>query len=139
MKSIYPTFDNDEESVTFGCLRFFISQRFTYAKGKAGLNFVELFCKYHMLDFPHLKSMLEYYGATKDTEVLNIKHDDIGNDTELKSELETIYAVGTGASSFVNGVLVTVPRDPKEVAEEKQQAIETYNKEKESKANRYKK
>ena len=140
MESIYPTFENGEEFVTFGCLRFFINQRAGWAKGKEGFKFVELFCKYHMLDFQHIKSMLEYYGATKDTEVLNIKHDDISNDTELKSEVVMISAIATGISSFVNGVWVTVPlKTPERVKELQRQAREAYDKEKEAKANRYKK
>jgi len=60
-------------------------------------------------------------------------------DEELESDMETIYAVCTGTSSFANGVIVTVPRDPKEIAEDKRQQIETYNKEKEAKAGQYKK
>ena len=61
------------------------------------------------------------------------------HDEELESELETIAVVVTGVTSFANGVIVTVPRDPKEIAEDKRQQIEAYNKERESKANRYKK
>jgi predicted nucleic acid-binding Zn-ribbon protein len=61
------------------------------------------------------------------------------HDEELESDMETIAVVVTGVTSFADGVIVTVPRDPKEIAEDKRQQIEAYNKEKEAKAGQYKK
>lgn len=108
MKGVYPIFENNEEFVNFGCLRFFISQRKMPAERRGNFDFVKLFCDYHQRDFSHVKSMLEYYGATQDIDVLNISPSNISDDMELRSDWKMISCDVTGVSTFTNGKFVNM-------------------------------